>query len=197
MADDIKKTTCPMCGSDNYVDPGLTDEIKDAFIEHMLGDIPFQRIYDEMGGRIAVTVTSLSDSCARDKAKLMVQLMSAAEYSADIKARMPILESAIDVDSQVASVAIKTKDGKVTKIDRRPGNGTDIIRKWDWDKMNAEELSCRFDEALAVLDEELFPGTTIPKSLLRAAVGKHNVLLTKIMTECFDENFLRGTGRDY
>lgn len=195
--EETKKCTCPMCGSDQYVEPNLDEEVKDAFVEHMLAGVPFTRLYDEMGGRISVKVVSLSDDIVRKKSKVILNLMRVAEYTPDVQARMPILEACVDTDCQISAISIKDRDGNVAENSRNPGSGLDVISSWEWHKLTPEQVVAKFDEAIEVLDKALFPELALPKSILRAAVGKHNTLVTKIMTECFDENFLRGTGRDY
>ena len=195
--EETKKCTCPLCGSDQYVESKLDEDVKDAFVEHMLAGIPFRRIYDEMGGRISVTVTAIPDDVVRSKGRLMTKLLMISEYTPDIQIRMPVLEACIDTDCQIVAIDIRDKDGKVVHNDRKPGQGLEQILKWDWDKLTPEQALTKFEEAIEVLDNSLFTSLVFPKSILRAAVGKHNTLLTKIMTDCFDENFLRGTGREY
>lgn len=195
--EETKKCTCPLCGSDQYVEPNLDEDVKDAFIEHMLGGVPFTRTYDEMGGRISVTASAIPDNVVRSKGKLMMKILRVAEYTPDIQLRLPVFEACVDTDCQIVSIAIKDKNGDIKRTDRIAGKGLEILLSWDWDKLTPEQASTKFDEAIEVLDNSLFPNLALPKSILRAAVGKHNTLLTKLMTECFDENFLRGTGREY
>lgn len=195
--EDDKKCTCPLCGSDQYVETGLDEEIKDSFVEHMLGGAPFTRVYDELGGRISITATVVPDAVVRRKGKLMMRLLRVAEYSPDIQMRMPLFEACVDTDCQIIAIAIKDKDGNVTHKKRNAGQGLDVLIDWEWEKFEPEQAVNKFDEALEILDNALFEELIIPKSILRAAVGKHNTIMTKLMTECFDENFLKGTGREY
>lgn len=195
--EETKKCKCPMCGSDQYVEPNLDEAIKDDFVEHVLAGIPFTRIYDEMGGRISVTVTTLPDDVVRTKGKIMIKLLRISDYTPEIQDRMPILEACMDTDCQIVAIDIKGKNGEVTHKERTPAAGLMEISKWDWDKLTPEQAVDKFDEAIEVLDNSLFPDMAMPKSILRAAVGKHNNVLVKLMTECFDENFLKGTGRGY
>lgn len=188
---------CPLCGSDHYVEPELDDAVKEAFIESILGGVEFSRAYDELGGRITVIVSSIPDAVNRDKLKIVSKLIRASEITPEIRDMIPIIEASLDTDCQVLAVEIVDKQGSRIRKDRRAGEGIRECLSLDWSKLNTKDYQEVIDEMLNTLEAVTFDGIHVPIPILRGAVGKHNILMNKVMTACFDSNFIAGTGRDY
>ena len=191
MADETKKCTCPLCGSDQYVESKLDEEVQDAFLESMLGGVPFTRTYDVMGGKLSITVQATDDEANRKKARLYLAMADASEKHPDLKAYIPLLESAIDADSQISKVVINGKE-----FSRTTCSGILAISDMPWgDQDESTDWHAFVEDALLCLDSNMFGGAKVPLAILRGAVAKHNILIGKLIKECLDENFLVGTGR--
>ena len=197
MSDETKTVKCPLCGHDGYQEPELDEDIKESFIESILGNVAFSRIYDELGGRISIRVASLTDEINRNKLKVMTNVVRAAELSPDLRSGIPMFEAAMDTDGQVLEVSIMDKSGNVTRRQRVPGEGIKRVLDMDWSKATTAEAKNLFDEAMGILEGSMFTDVFVPMPLLRGAVGKHNLLMNNVLTACFDKNFITGTGRDY
>ena len=196
MDEETKKGICPLCGSHEYEYAELSEDIKDDYLEAMLGEVPFTRTYDILGGRLAVTVSALSDYVTNLKAKLFVHIVKLAETTPDIKGYIPQVEQMSDLDCQVISIRVnssKDKDG--LELTHEPGIGIQAALGLNWDVKTVQEGEDLIHKVIDVLTDSVFPGTTIPKPVLRGVVGKHNVLISRLMQECLDVNFLNGTGR--
>jgi hypothetical protein len=194
--DEQNKTICPLCGAEGYVEPELTEEVKDAFLESMLGSVPFSRVYDIMGGRITVTVVSVSNEVAALKSKLYINMFKLADIIPDIKSYIPALEMELDIDCQVSAVSVLDpgSDKRVT-FTRELCSGLKQVLAMSWDAKTTDEGKKLIDDVIETFNNNLFPNNNIPKALLRGSVGKHNIMETNLIRECLDENFLGGTGR--
>lgn len=191
MAEDNKKVTCPLCGSDQYVENDLDEDVKDAFLESMLGGVPFTRTYDIMGGKLAVTVKAMDDESNRIRARLYIKIATAAEKFADLKAYIPLLESAMDVDSQITKVVING-----TEISRDTDSGTLAVSDMPWDiQTDDTDWHMFVEDAMKMFEDCAFGKVKVPAAILRGVVAKHNILIGRLVKACLDENFLGGTGR--
>ena len=191
MAEETKKCTCPLCGSDQYVESKLDDEVQDAFLESMLGGVPFTRTYDVMHGKLSITVQASDEEVNRKKAKLYIVMGTASEYSEDLKAYMPLIESYMDVDSQVSAVTINGAEYK-----RTPCSGILKVVDMGWgNKDNDTDWHAFVDNVLKEFEHCMFGDVKVPIAIMKGAVAKHNILIGKLIKECLDENFLGGTGR--
>ena len=188
------KTKCPLCGSDAYIEKPLDENVKDAFLESILGDVPFIRTYDVMGGRIAITVKALSDEDNRVRSSFFIKLFDATEKCAELKAYIPLIESALDIDGQILEAVI-TVGGTSKKVTRNPSEGLRAAINMDWENINNDNCKEFVDAALEVFSNTMFAGCNIPTPILRSVVVKHNTLLGRLMRECIDKNFIEGTGR--
>lgn len=195
MAEEREKSICPLCGSDMYEEKPLDEGVKDAFLESMLGDVPFTRTYDIMGGKLAVEVSSLSDEDNRLRADMYINIFKLIETTPDIKSFVPLLEAAMDLDSQVCSVSLVKSDGSIVDIKRERNSGIRKVLELRWEGADVKECRGVIDSALDIFSSCLFPGKSIPESVLRGVVGRHNLLVSRLIRECLDENFLTGTGR--
>lgn len=196
MANEEQKSICPLCGSNEYEYEPLSEDIKDDYLEAILGDVPFTRTYDIMDGRIAVTVAALSDYVTNLKARLYVKIIKLAETTPDVKAYIPQVEQLADLDCQVISIKVitsKNKDGM--SVTRTPGEGVEKALELKWDVATAEEGIELIHKVIDTLSNNIFPGMSIPRQVLRGVVGKHNMLVGRLIKECLDINFLKGTGR--
>lgn len=192
MADsEDKKSICPLCGSDQYVEADLDEEIKDAFLESMLGCVPFCRTYDVMDGKLSLSIQASDEDCNRKKSRLYIKMAEVSEVCPDFKAYVPLIESYMDVDSQVIAVTINGKEFK-----RTPCSGIVEASNLEWVNANSSiDFNALADRVLKVFESNMFDGTKVPIAILKGAVVKHNVLLGRLIKECLDENFLAGTGR--
>lgn len=196
MSSDQEKKICPLCGAHDYVEPELSDDIKDAFLESMLGDVPFTRTYDVMNGHISITVQALTEDIISKKAKLYINLFKLSETIPDIKSYIPSIELVTDIDCQICQVSITRQgDNNPVVLDRTPGSGLDAVLSKTWDGKTAQEGQEYVDQILSILNQSIFPENAIPQQLLRGVVGKHNILTANLIKACLDENFLAGTGR--
>ena len=196
MDEETKKSICPLCGAENYEHPDLPEDLKDDYLESMLGEVPFTRTYDILGGRLAVTVSALSDEVTNLKAQLYVHVIKLAETTPDVKAYIPQVEQMSDLDCQVVSIKVVSSKGKDgIEFTHEPGSGIRSALALNWDVKTAQEGSDLIHKVIDVITDNVFPGTTVPKQVLRGVVGKHNVLVGQLMQECLDINFLKGTGR--
>lgn len=193
--EEVKKITCPLCGSKEYVEAKLDENVKDAFLEAILGDVPFTRIYDVLGGKISITVAALCDEDNRIRSSFYIKLFDATEKCPDLKAYVPLIESALDIDSQVTKVVITLSNGDQRTVSRSPNSGIMHVMNMDWGSVTNENCKELVDDALRVFEDNMFPGCAIPSAILRGAVGKHNTVLSRLLKECLDENFISGTGR--
>lgn len=189
--DESKKCTCPLCGSDQYVESALDDEVQDAFLESILGGVPFSRTYDIMHNKVSITVQAADDYVNRKKAKLYLNIATAAEQFADLKAYVPLIEAYMDVDSQVTTAVING-----TELSREVCLGIDAVSKMPWDIQDSTTDWHSFvEDVLRTFEECMFGKAKVPMAILRGVVAKHNLLISRLVKECLDENFLGGTGR--
>lgn len=195
MEDKQVKTVCPLCGSSEYIEQDLDDEVKDAFLESILGCAPFTRTYDVMDGKMAITVAAMTDEANNIRSRFVVKVANAADKCPDLKAYMPLLDSALDTDGQIVSVEVTTKDHGIVQHDRRLNKGTEEATKLDWDSVTNDNCSEFIAQVLGVFENNMFNGIKVPSMILRGAVGKHNTVISRLVKACLDENFLSGTGR--
>lgn len=197
MADEgtIKKTVCPLCGSDEYIENKLDEDVKDAFLESILAESSFTRTYDILGGRLAVTVKALSDDDNRLRSSLLITIFDATEKCPELKAYIPLIESALDIDSQVTQVTISKSDGSTKTVKRDTNSGLKKVLGMKWNKVDDAKCKEFVDSVLETFDDNVFSGCKVPSTLLRGAVGKHNTVIGRLLKECLDENFISGTGR--
>lgn len=192
--EELVKTKCPLCGADSYVESPLDENIKDAFLESILGDSPFIRTYDVMGGKIAVTVKALSDEDNRLRASFFIRLFDATDKCPDLKAYIPLIESALDIDGQVMQAVVTTANGK-TVVDRDINAGLIAVNSMDFDSITNDGCKEFVDTILDTFNKSMFKGCAIPSPILRGVVAKHNTILNRLIKECLDKNFIEGTGR--
>lgn len=198
MAEETKqeKGICPLCGAHEYVEPEVSDELKDAFLISMLGSEPFTRTYDILSGKVSITVKALTDEDNLKKSKLLVNIFKLADTTPDIKSYIPIIEQSVDTDLQVLDVSISTPNmSDPVFIQRTSGAGMDKVLQLNWDVKTVSEGKQLIDKIIHTFDSEMFDGNNIPKQLLRGVVGKHNIITMNLIKACLDENFLSGTGR--
>lgn len=188
------KTKCPLCGSNEYVESPLDEDIKDAFLESILGDSPFVRTYDVMGGKIAIKVTAISDEDNRLRASFFIKLFDATEKCPELKAYIPLIESALDVDGQIVEAAVTTNSG-TTVVTREVNAGLKLVNDMDWGSITNDGCKEFVDEVLNIFNVSMFHKCTIPSPILRGVVTKHNTILNRLIRECMDKNFIEGTGR--
>lgn len=192
------KSLCPMCGAEGFVEAPLDEEIKDAFLESMLACMDFTRTYDALGGRMEITVKALSDEDNRLRSQMYINVMKIAETTPDIKAYMPLIEAAMDIDSQIVGVKLHKADGTVSCATRQPNSGLmEALNNINWDRPapTVDEYKGLLNTVLCVFENNVFKDKAIPSGILRASVGKHNSIISRLMRECLDVNFLEGTGR--
>lgn len=195
MADVNVKVTCPLCGSSEYIEKDLSEEVKDAFLESILGNVAFTRTYDAMAGRLSVSVCATTDYSNALKAKLVVKIANAADSCPDIKAYMPLLETAMDLDSQVASVTVTTSDGNQVTTERSLNKGMEVVLGMPWESISPDTCSDFMVEVMETFNGTLFNTINVPNPILKGTVAKHNSVVSRLVSACLDANFLSGTGR--
>lgn len=196
MDEQKEKSICPLCGATEYTRPELDEDIKDDYLESILGEVPFTRTYDLMDGKIEVTVSGLSDEATNLKAKLYVKVFKLAETTPDIKSYIPQLEQMTDLDCQLCGITVHTKKAEhPIEMTRELCSGVKAALELDWSVTNVQQGFDLIHKVIDVVTNSVFPGTTISKPMLRGVVGKHNMLLADLIRECLDANFLSGTGR--
>ena len=195
MAEEQVKVTCPLCGSNEYIEKNLSEEVKDAFLESILGNTPFTRTYDAMAGKLSVRVCATTDYANALKAKLVVKIANVAESCPDIRAYMPLLETAMDLDSQVLSVTITTGDEEPVTTNRTPNRGMENVLALDWDSIRPDTCSDFMVFVMEAFNSNLFQNINVPSPILKGSVAKHNSVVSRLVSACLDANFLSGTGR--
>jgi hypothetical protein len=195
MSEEKVKITCPLCGSNEYSEKDLSEEIKDAFLESMLGNVPFARTYDIMDGKLSLRICATTDYANALKAKMVVKIANVAETCPDIRAYIPLVETAMDVDSQVLSVTVAMGDNEPVITNRTPNRGIEEVLKLEWDKITPDTSSDFMVTVMDTFNANLFNGITVPGPILKGAVAKHNTVVSRLVQACIDANFLAGTGR--
>lgn len=193
--DESKKITCPLCGSKEYIENPLDEDVKDAFLESILGESKFTRTYDVLGGRISITVAALDDEDNSLKSAFYVTMFDAADRCPDFKAYIPLIEASMDIDSQVIKVVITKSDGEAVEAVREVNTGLKAASALDWASISNDNCKDFVDSVMKAFRDNIFEGCVVPSTILRGAVGKHNTVLGRLLKACLDENFIAGTGR--
>jgi hypothetical protein len=196
MDEHQEKVVCPLCGAQNYVDPDVSEDLKDDYLESILAGVPFTRTYDIMDGRIAVEVSAQPESISGMKSRLYMAILSMADKFPEVRNYVPTLEAALDLDCQLVSLEVFDKAGNsLNKLNRTPAKNLEAINRLPWREAKTSEECLSLMEDAINIGSDVFPEYNLPKAVLRGVVGKHNVIVMKLIKACLDENFLSGTGR--
>ena len=192
QAPDKTANICPCCGKPtlDYPIPHIPDMLLDQFMACMISGTPFTHRYELYGGRIAITVSQMTEDHRLTVADILRIIGTAKDMGA--------LAPGVDLDTlgslartMIHIVEINIKTGGTSKMCRpsdRVRDAHELLRRAEHDK-DALQQAVRSAHAALTSPDNI---SSVPPAQLLAVIETHAKLLDILMDAGFDKNFWKG-----
>ena len=183
---------CPCCGQEVSLTEfkTISESDEEAFLMSMLGNVPFERTYRFLKGRIAITVKAILP----DQAYRHITLSSAlVQKFKDLTAgygQIVMITSLIEQLFMVKSYDLNIK-GTITHKDVVCPD--DVLDALEYYKPVDPEQDAKFlQDTVRKLTDALSAGVSVPLNIVSESVTRHKLLVEKLIATCYDEDFYQG-----
>ena len=183
---------CPCCGQEVSLTEFrvLTESDEEAFLMSMLGNVPFERTYKFLKGRISITVKALMPDQAYRHVTLSSSLVQKFKDLTAGYGQIVMITSLIEQLFMVKALDLNVH-GTITHKDVFTPD--ELLDTLEYYKPADPEKNARFlQDTVRKLTEVLTAGTSVPLNIISEAVARHKLLVEKLIAKCYDEDFYQG-----